>query len=276
MFTDNQDNKYANIQPGRDPYFDLMATLHIFIAGKKWDSLEQSSRNMISIYPESEFGWFALGLAMAKKEDYNGAILNFKKALYLNPNIISAIYQLGIIYYKQKDYYRAIRYYEDSESKGMNSHFLYYNWGNAWLKNGNTKKAITYYLRCLSICPDFTPAAYALFNIYFGKHDYLNAVSSLKPLISDNNLPNYLLAQAKLLYADENDTNYVKLRKALKLLNGAIDLDENFALAYYERAYVKAKLGDVAGFSNDKSMAFQLNPELKKGHSFSLFSSYYI
>ncbi len=275
MYTDNRDNRFTDIQQGGNPYFDQKLTLQHFITHKKWESLEQSSRDMISAYPESGFGWYALGLAHSRMGVFDRAVINLKKAIYLCPSMLNAHYQLGITYYKQKEYYQALHYYSESFKMGMNSHFLHYNWGNALLKSGDSKKAIESYLNCLNICPDFTPAAYALFNVYFGKNDYPKAVSALKPVIVDNNLPNYLLAQAKLLYADENDTNLVKLRKALKLLNGAIDLDDNFALAYYERAYIKAKLGNVEGFANDKNMAFQLNPDLRKGHSFSLFSTYF-
>ena len=270
------DSAKSNNQSGGHPYFDLKSTLQAIIVEKRWKSLEETSRNMISHYPESDFGWFALGLALSRLGDYKAAKINIKKALYLNPNLASANYQLGIICYRQKDYQQAILHFEEAKSKGMETHYLYYNLGNSWYKTGDVDTAVSCYLRSLSICQDFTPAAYGLFRIYFGKHDYKNAVSSLRPVISDDKLPSYLLSQARLLYENESETNYFKLRQALKLLNSAIDLDDNFALAYYERAYIKTRLGDTKGFTHDKAMAFQLNPDLRKGHLINLFSTSYI
>ncbi len=276
MPADLQDSSHADTLLGGHPYFELKSTLQLFIKEKRWSSLEEASRNMINLYPEIEFGWFALGMAMAKTGNQKGAILNFKKAIYHNPNFISAYYQLGISYYNQKNFSKSIAFFEEAIKRGMKSHTVYYNIGNAYYSLGENDIAIKKYLKSLSIRPDFTPAAYSLFRIYFGNEDYKNAVSSLRPVISDEKLPSYLLAQARLLYENESETNYLKLRQALKLLNSAIDLDDNFALAYYERAYVKTRLGDTKGFAHDKAMAFQLNPELRKGHLIDLFSINYL
>jgi len=262
--------------PGGSPYFEFKSTLQLFIANKKWTSLKQSAYNMLAIFPEEAFGWFALGIAFSRLGDFASAITNLKKALYHDPNMVSADYQLGITYYRNNDYIRAIEHYEAALAKGMNTEFIQYNLGNAWLKLNNPDTALQYYIKSLSISSNFTPAVYGLFRIYFSKNDYQKAVSSLKPIINNDKLPSYLLAQAKLLYDSDSETNFFKLRQASNLLTSAISLDDNFALAYYERAFVKSKLGDNKGCLNDKTKAFQLEPELRKGHTFSLFSNYYM
>lgn len=161
--------------PVGSPYFEFKSTLKIFIAENKWESLKQSAYNMLAIFPEEAFGWFALGMAFSRLGDTSSAIINLKKA-----------------------------------------------------------------------------------------------VSSLQPIISNDKLPSYLLAQAKLLYENESETSFFKLRQANNLLTSAIDLDDNFALAYYERAFVKSMIGDAKGCLRDKTKAFQLDPELRNGHTFSL------
>ncbi len=175
------DDSLTTNQPEGHPYFDLKSTLQEFIKEKQWSSLEKSSRNMINLYPEIEFGWFTLGMALAKQNDHIGAVLNFKKAIYLNPDFVSSYYQLGISYFNKKDFSNSIHYYMEAIKRGMKTHTIYYNIGNAWFSIGDNDKAIKNYLRSLSICPDFTPAAYSLFRIYFGNEDYQNAVSSLRP-----------------------------------------------------------------------------------------------
>ncbi len=276
MKTDDSLKDKEAIQTGGNPYFEMKATLQSFISDKKWQSLQEASRNMISIYPEMEFGWFTLAMAQSRSGNHHSAITNFKKAIYLNPQFTSAYYQIGITHFRLKEYTEAIHFFKMAMGKGMKSHFIYYNLGNSYYKSGDFDRAIKNYLKCLSINPSFTQAAYGLFRIYFQEEKYKFAVDTLKPVISDTNLPSYLLAQARLLYENENETSYFNLRQARKLLNSAIDLDEKFALAYYERAYVKARLGDNNGYYHDKNMAFQLNPNLRKGHSVSIYSSYHL
>lgn len=276
MKTDDSQKEKETLQNGGNPFFEMKATLQSFIKNKKWESLKEASRNMISLYPEMEFGWFALAMAYSRTGDHKSASTNYKKAIYLNPDFTSAYYQLGITYFRTGDYVEAIGFFKLAMGKGMQSHYLYYNLGNAYYKSLDFERAIKNYLKCLSITPSFTPAAYGMFKIYFKEENYKFAVNTLKPVISDTNLPSYLLSKARLLYENEKETSYFNLRQAQKLLNSAIDLDDKFALAYYERAYVKARLGDSKGFSHDKAMAFQLNPELRKGHSVSIYSSFYL
>jgi tetratricopeptide (TPR) repeat protein len=265
-----------SFRPGGSPYFDLKATLHLLITEKRWTSLKLAAEDMLAVYPQSAMAWFSLGLAQLKQGFYTDAVTNLKKALYHNPDMVSVSFQLGIASYYQKEYTKAILYYEEALRKGMNTHYLHYNMANAWLKIHHHDAAIKAYLRSLSICHEFTPAAYGLFRVYFVKHDYQNAVSALRPVISDERLPHYLFAQAKLLYQNEPEINNHKLREAHRLLSCAIDLDADFAQAYYERAYINSKLNDLSGFARDRNTAFGLSPQLSQGHVFNLFSSYYL
>lgn len=266
------DNNYFMVES--NPFFKMRSTLQSFIKGKSWQNLNEASKNMIDIYPEMEFGWFALGMAQSRMEDHSNALINLKKAIYLNPDFVSAYYQIGITLFRVKDYTEAVHFFKLALNKGMNNHYVFYNLGNSYYKLDDYDKAIKNYLKCLTINPSFTPAAYGMFKIYFNKEKYKNAVETLRPVISDTNLPSYLLAKARLLYENEGETSFFKLRQALKLLNSAIDLDDKFALAFYERAYVNARLGDTSGYASDKSMAFMLNPELRKGHSASSYLSF--
>lgn len=267
MTVEQSDNGQSKMQATGHPFFELGNTIKHLISEKQWTGLEKAGRDMINHYPEEELGWYALGLALFKLKDYNGAILNLSKSVYLNPKPGNPYYQLGLVYFEVQDYSNSISNFLEALKRGLRSHTTYYNLGNAWFSIGNTKKAIDYYLNSLSVRPDFTPAAYNLFRIYYMHKDYQMAVNTLDPFVDEAELPYYFLAKAKLLYTDEAEITYVKLKHALKLLNSAIGLDDNFALAFYERAYVKARLGDESGFASDKQMAFMLKPELRKGHS---------
>jgi len=275
MFSDTQDHEVYS-PPGGSPYFELKSTLQRYVSEKNWIGAERSARDMLAIYPNSDFAYYILGMALARQRNYPEALLNLKKALYLNPDLMSAHYQLGIAAYYQKEFVTALHHFNAALEKGMNSHFLHYNMGNTWYQMSDFRAAIRAYLRSLSLCPEFTPAAYGLFRVYFKNQEYQLAVSALRPVISDEKLPEYLFAQARLLYENDPETNAHKLREAHRLLTCAIDLNSEFALAYYERAYVNSKLNDLHGFARDKNTAFSLDPHLRKGHTFGLYSSRYI
>ena len=273
MLTDKQDYEKYQTLSGGSLYIELKSTLKLFIKEKKWLSLKEVARNTITLFPEEDFGWFAVGMALSRLGEYKAAVINLRKALYLNPSMVSADYQLGITFYRQRNYLKAIQHYKAALTNGMNTKYLHYNLGNVWYKLNHNEAAIQCYNNSLNECSCFTPAAYGLFRIYFDKNNYQKAVSSLSSFISDGKLPIYLLSRAKLLYRNESEINPYNLRKALKLLSCAIDLDDSFALAYYERAFVKSKQGDLEGFFRDRTTAFQLNAELRKGHTFELFSA---
>src|SRR5882724_10032208 len=56
-------------------------------------------------------------------------------------------------------------------------------------------------------------------------------------------------------------------KKALQLFSRAIRLDRFFPEAYYNRAWVKAKLGDYAGAIMDCSKAIDRNPQFKGAYN---------
>jgi tetratricopeptide (TPR) repeat protein len=64
--------------------------------------------------------------------------------------------------YQQKEYDKAIELYGNLEEKGIISHELFYNLGNAWYKKGDIAHAILYYERALKINPGDEDAAFNL------------------------------------------------------------------------------------------------------------------
>lgn len=256
----------TNTTPGDHPYFKLVSSIEHDINSKNWENLDHRARNLINHYPSEAYGWYALGIAQTKTGWHKESLSNFRKALYINPDMATAYYQIALAYYKLKDYNKAINYFNKAIAKGIYNEYIYYNIGNSWYNTGNNNKAIDNYLKSLSICQSFSLSAYALFKIYFNANKYQSAVNSLKSVIINEHIPIYLVAQAKALYHNESDITHSKLRESLNLLNSAISLSNDLAIAHYERAYVKSKLGDTLGFSIDRERAFRLNPKLRSGH----------
>ena len=57
---------------------------------------------------------FAYARASVEARDYEAAIVALERALYFNPNLTRAKYELGALYFRLKSYDMAQRYFEDA------------------------------------------------------------------------------------------------------------------------------------------------------------------
>lgn len=267
MNSGNKKHEINRLQPGGNGYFRLKSTLRILENEQNWGGLKKSAEDMVTLYPAAEIGWYSLGLALIKLKYNEEALIQLEKALYLNPDMASANVQMGIAYYNLRNFNKAVYHFQTAIAKGLDSHVLYYNLGNACLRLNLRQAAIEAYTASLRKCENYHKAAYALFNLYFKNAQYTEALSFLKPIIDPNKLPNYLLAQAKLFYQNNPDVSRYHLLEAHRLLSCAINIDAAYGQAYYERAYVNSKLDDMVGFHRDRNTAFVLNPELRAIHA---------
>ena len=272
MSIGNDRNEEIRILKDGHPFFEMRHALKSFTKDKNWTSLLKASQNMMTIYPEVEFGWYSYALSLLMLSEYESAKISFKKAIYLNSDSIDSYFHLGVTNYHLGEYDKAIINYSKALIKGMNNHLVYYNLGNAHYKSRNTDDAINFYLECLSICPSFKDASNSLLEIYFDNADYFNSDESTISIINDKRLLDYLITQAQILSKKENNPSNSDLRKAMRLLNSAIYIDDRHVVAYYERANVKALLGDSKGHSHDKAMAFQLDTFNREGDYFFAYS----
>ncbi len=272
MSIGNDRNEEIRILKDGHPFFVMRHSLRSFTKEKNWESLLMASQNMMSIYPEVEFGWYSYALSLLMLSEYEEAKMSFKKAIYLNSDSIDSYFHLGITNYRLGEYEEAIINYSIALKKGMNNHLIYFNLGNAHYKSNNTDNAINLYLECLSISPKFKEASNSLLEIYFDNADYFNTDKSTISIINDPRLLDYLITQAQIISKKENNPSNSDLRKAIRLLNSAIYIDDRHSVAYYERSKVKALLGDIKGHSHDKAMAFQIDTYNREGDYFFAYS----
>jgi len=78
--------------------------------------------------------------------------INF--ATIAQPDSLLATFNYANNLYENNDYIAAINSYEQILSSGYESDVLYYNLGNAYLKNNNIPKAILYYEKSLKLNPN--------------------------------------------------------------------------------------------------------------------------
>ncbi len=266
---------YLEKSPFQNPYFNLKSQLQELSENEEWDFLVTTANNFIELYPSAAYGYYMLGIAESRTGRHEESIKSFEKSIYLDTHPSKVFHRLGIAYFYLGDYDKALECYQKALKSGVNHHYLFHNMANAYFKKKMYEEALSFYQQALLICKDFMPSYYGLFRIYFELRNYDKALINLKQVIRENELPRYLYYYAKILLTNYPLTNHKRLSEAKSLLSTAIELDDDFALAYYERAYVNSILKDTIAYKRDKKAAFFRDPNLKIGHPEWIMADFY-
>jgi tetratricopeptide (TPR) repeat protein len=155
--------------------------------------------------------------------DYNGAILDYNKAIELNPKLAGAYNDRGLMKWYLKDYRGAIMDYDKAIELISNSADVYCNRGLAKHDIKDYKGAMTDFNKALEIDPLFYKAYHNRGRLKDKLNDYQGAI-----------------------------VDY----------NKAIEINPKLAEAYSNRGVVKQKLQDDQGAILDYNLAIEINPTL--------------
>jgi len=108
-----------------------------------------------------------------EKKDYENALLNYEKALTLNPNLPQVYVKIGNICLELSALRDALFYYEKAIALDPNNFVAYANIASVFKTNNQLKEAQEYYEKALEINPNYVTALYNLSHIYLLKKDYL-------------------------------------------------------------------------------------------------------
>lgn len=86
----------------------------------------------------------SLGIELVKMEDYDKAIMNYERALEIDPNFYEAYFRLGIAYTKLKEYDKAIENYQYCIKTKPNDYKTYASLSIAYEEIGEYEKSIEY------------------------------------------------------------------------------------------------------------------------------------
>jgi protein O-mannosyl-transferase len=99
-----------------------------------------------------------LGVSLAEKGNYNEAIVNYRKAIRINPGYCDPYYNLGFISYKQGNVQEAIFRFQNALACNPNSAQSYYFLANFYFELKQIDNAIIHYEKALKIRPDYVKA----------------------------------------------------------------------------------------------------------------------
>jgi TPR repeat protein len=94
------------------------------------------------------------GIDYYEKQDYDNAIIAFKKAIEINPKHDEAYFNMGNAYGKKEDYDNAITAYKKAIEINPKNDKAYHNMGNAYDKKQDYDNAITAFKKAIKINPN--------------------------------------------------------------------------------------------------------------------------
>jgi tetratricopeptide (TPR) repeat protein len=181
-----------------------------------------------------------------KRNEPDRALLDFQKAIDIDPKYVEAYINMGLIYYFKNDPHKAIAYYEKAFKISDTMPETYMNRGNSYSHLGREDLALKDYNAAIKLRPTYVEAWYNRGNIYLKKGDFKNAISDYSHAIKLNrNYPDAFNNRGNAYFRmGDLDNAYLDFSQAIWLNPYKDD-------AYYNRAVVSSMKGDAASALSD-------------------------
>jgi protein O-mannosyl-transferase len=202
------------------------------------------------------------GLAYQNQGNFNRALLDFNKAIEIDPGYTIVYYNRGLAYQNQGKLDQAIAEYDKTIEINPSYAEAYNNRGLAYQNKGDLKQAIADYDRTIAIKPSYAIAYYNRGNVYQSKGDLDQAIAYYNKAIEIN--PDYPDAYNNrgLIYQNKGD-----LDRAIADYNKAIKINPIYADAYNNRGLIYQNKGDLDRAIADYNKAIEINPSLSSTYS---------
>jgi tetratricopeptide (TPR) repeat protein len=207
----------------------------------------------IELNPKDANMFFSRGKIRAKMLEHEAAEQDFTLAISLNPGLIDAYMARSVEKRYLKKYEGAFRDIDKAVKLDSTNPKIYFSFGNLFVATDDYNNAIKAFSQSILLKKDYGEAynnrAYAKLFL----HDYSGSIEDglmaqklmpPNPFVFDN------LGQA---YRESNN-----LFEAFKNFDKAIELDKNFAQAYYERGKAWQKSNDMTNACIDWKHALDL------------------
>lgn len=148
-------NEAMKINPNYLSVINGIAKAYLFLNDKEKSILY--FRKAVQNFP-SYNNYHNLGSAYGYFGLTEEAILNFEKALKINPGLAAAFYNLGNIYVQKNDQLKAIEYYQKALALNPRHMLARFNLGNAFLNSDHTEAALLEFQEALRLNPDHIPS----------------------------------------------------------------------------------------------------------------------
>ena len=240
--------KFHKDSDNRDGYFDYKGMFE-----SDYKNIEEYDKK-IELNP---FDFISLYMRGNLKKDiysnYEGAIEDYTRALYINPMFLYAYNKRGLCKVELGYYEEAIDDY--AKATAINPNFTYAHYNKSIPKNnlGDYEGAIADCDVAIMLTPNFSRP---YVNRGIAKSEIGDMEGAIKDYEAALNLNRSAEAYLNIGVLKNNMGDY---QGAIKSYSDAIEYDSEFALAYYNRGNTKMELEDYEGAIEDYTRAINLN-----------------
>lgn len=198
------------------------------------------------------------GIDLYQKEDYSGAIREFKKSAALSPsseNTDKAYEYMAYAYLNQDKVAEAADTYRLIIRRNPSDDSARLSLGNIYFKDGRYKEALQEYSMAVRINPNSAANRYALGQTYMMLERYQEAETQFRRAaqLSPNDPNAYDALGQALSRSGRYDDAVIQFEKA-------IQLDKNFTDAYVSLGYTYADMGEMEKARNQLEILSKLDP----------------
>lgn len=204
-----------------------------------------SSSNVVAEKQLTDKDYFQKGSSLFQQSNFTDAIIQFDKAINLNPSYTEAYGDRGASKANLGQYEGAVLDYQKAEELGLKTSILYSNWGYAYYQLKEPDKAQTYLEKAIEIDPNNGSAYRWRGDIKYDKNDNKGAEQDYTTAISSNpNASNYFARGLAYYYLKD-------YKKAIADMDKAIQLNPNAGQYYFDRGDAKDMINDFDGACRD-------------------------
>ena len=208
--------------------------------------------------------------------DYEKAMLYFKRAAEQGSDDPETYYSLGQIYFFQGDYEEAGKWYNTALELDSLEPTYSFAQGVMSEKQGNMDDAVAKYQESLSKDPAFTKSMARLYELYLNHYKDVQAaksinerilkVDSLHPVGRFNEGTFYFTMADQISDAKRNQEFEMLLKLAIAEYSKAVYSDPKYSLAYYNRGYCFFLLDKSNEALTDFDKVLELDPYNEKAY----------
>jgi protein O-GlcNAc transferase len=173
---------------------------------------------------------YNLGVVLFNDRQYDEAIVNFQKALELNPNLIHAYNYLGNAFQEKKQFDESIKYYQKAIKVNPADPIAYINLGILFQNTKQHEKAIKYFKAALQLNPNLYQAYDYMGLSLTMESNMEKAIGSYKSSLLINPNSEMTLVNLGNLFADQGNLNEAEkyYKRALQINPNNLDANEAF------------------------------------------------
>ncbi len=123
-----------------------------------WETSETLWKHAVDNTSDNYIAHYNLGVVFMRKSQSAAALVEFQKALQINPDYADAEMNLGVVLQRNGDLNGAISHTQRALQIDPDSPEVQYNFGNLLLQRGEPDQAILHYQNALAARPDYAEA----------------------------------------------------------------------------------------------------------------------